>query len=348
MLPSRSITSISSLSGRGNNIRHHPISLSQSLVSPMRKWTVDSSSTRLHGSHSSNDSEDNDPTTMGPKVIDIESLSPSQIVELIELSFLQGCLGMSKGDIEPLQLFIVAVMTAKKQQSSVHRLLEAIQNQPTKRTLDQKEESIRRTWIQAIYLLLSYLDDKARHTMTTTTTTSTTPTNIIMMERWNEIDNDIVNTYGLVLEDLISIKKSGLGLNPKIFVERRKDIFFPQKEDTSSSTSPPAWLLQPEQQDEEDHDYAMVDPVSFAIVSQTIKVLFYTLMIVNTNDTNDADDNDDGGNTDTLIPSNEWNPSPLPDMTKMMTKPSSSSSTSSSSRRKNRSDKNSRGRGFGG
>lgn len=186
------------------------------------------------------------------KVIEITSLSPSQIVELIELSFLQSCLALSKGNIEPLQLFIVAVRTASKQECSVIKILGALKEKPTERPLDSGEENLRSTWIQAIYLLLAHMGD---HTIPT-----------------NDIDPVIVNTYSPILDDLVAIQTSGLGLNIETFVERRKDVLFPD----ALAVNP---LLVEQDQ---------IDPIQFAIVSQTIKLLYFTLLM----DTGDDDDDD--------------------------------------------------------
>jgi hypothetical protein len=89
----------------------------------------------------------------------------------------------------------------------------------------------------------------------------------------NDIDPVIVNTYRPILDDLVAIQTSGLGLNTETFVERRKDILFPDP----LAVNP---LLVYQDQ---------IDPIQFAIVSQTIKLLYFTLLM----DTGDDDDADE-------------------------------------------------------
>ena len=97
------------------------------------------------------------------EVISIESLSSSQLVELIELSFLQACVAMAKtGDLYPLKLFIVAVKAALENEHhcycTVRDLIEAVDKCPgvqeLGRPLDPSEKELRALWIQAIYLMI--------------------------------------------------------------------------------------------------------------------------------------------------------------------------------------------------
>ena len=212
--------------------------------------------TRLRLAESSSASNPDEEAT--PKVIEIESLSPSQIVELIEFSFLQSCLALSKGiTIEPVQLFIIAVKIASKQEPSVIKILGALHENASstatttssmKRPLDVGEETLRSTWIQAIYLMLAHLGEHSIQT--------------------KDIDAAVVNTYSpILLDDLVAIQRSGLGLNIETFVERRKDILFPE-EAQGGGQNP--WLIEQEP----------IDPIQFAIVSQTIKLLFYTAALL--------------------------------------------------------------------
>jgi len=261
-----------------------------------------SCATRLRLAESSSTSSPEEEAT--PRVIEIESLSPSQIVELIEFSFLQSCLALSKGNtIEPVQLFIIAVKIASKQEPSVIKILGALKENAstvttssTKRPLDVGEETLRSTWIQAIYLMLAHLGDRSIQT--------------------NDIDAAVVNAYGPILEDLLAIQRSGLGLNTETFVERRKDILFPENAQRGQNPL----LIEQEP----------IDPIQFAIVSQTIKLLFYTALV-------DAEDRAPPPTVEPSLsrPENQDDPSKK-----------SSATTSQTSRGKNKS--NGGGRGFGG
>ena len=245
---------------------------------------------------SSSSSPDEEQAT--PRVIEIESLSPCQILELIEFSFLQSCLALSKGvSIEPLQLFIIAVKVASKHGTSVIEVLGALKElsstSTSQRPLDFAEETLRNTWIQAIYLMLAHLGDCAIQT--------------------KDIDDVIVNTYSPILEDLIAIQRSGLGLNTETFVERRRDILFPE----SAQGRQNPLLIEQEQ----------INPIQFAIVSQTIKLLFYTVLV-------DGEDRAPANVEPSLSRPENHDPS------------DKAAATSSTSQRKNQSNRG--GRGFGG
>jgi hypothetical protein len=232
-----------------------------------------------------------------PRVIEIESLSQRQVVELIEFSFLQSCVALSKGvSIEPLKLFIIAVKVASKHGTSVIEVLgtlkELSSTSTTQRPRDIAEETLRNTWIQAIYLMLAHLGDCTIQT--------------------KDIDDVVVNTYSPILEDLIAIQKSGLGLNTETFVERRRDILFPENAQGNQNLL----LIEQEQ----------INPIQFAIVSQTIKLLFYTVLV-------DAEDRAPANVEPSLSRPENHDPS------------DEAAATSSTSQQKNQSNRG--GRGFG-
>ena len=80
-------------------------------------------------------------------------------MELIEFSFLQPCVALSKGSVEPLQLFVAAVKAARESERRFRAadLIEAIGSSSSPalgRPLDRNERNLRSTWIGAIYLVL--------------------------------------------------------------------------------------------------------------------------------------------------------------------------------------------------
>jgi len=114
---------------------------------------------------------------------------------------------------------------------------------PSTRPLEPQEVDLRATWIKAIYLVMGHvLDD------------------------FENSDDEVAAIYGPILIDLVAIHKTGMGLNANKFVESRRDILLPE---TTTATNPLAL-------EEEDN----VDPLQLAVVTQTINVLFTTLLVL--------------------------------------------------------------------
>lgn len=276
------------------------------------------------------DEEEEEQEQEEPVVMAIESLSPSQIVELVELSFLQSVFAMAQGKLEELQLFIIAVKTASTHEPSVSNLLKSLddladqrklvpdtttEKEDRPRPLDPKERALRSTWIQVIYWLVAYLSSQEEDNTTT----------IIDVE---DIDPTITKRYSTeIIDDLVAIQKSGLGLNAQAFVERRQEHFFP------TATNNPLLL------DEQD----AIDPIDKAIVSQTIKVLFYTLLVL-------ADDGDNATIiTDSPSTTSSDNYSMETESSASEKEESSPEESSKTSKKQSKSKtKRSGGRGFGG
>lgn len=203
-----------------------------------------------------------DDDTNEEEFIAIESLSSSQIMELIEVSFVQACMGLSKGHVEPLQLFIVAVKVGMERYETVGELLKGLErlNQEStnsvagRRSLDASEASLRAMWIQAIGLVLEAPFEGAKRS------------------RDPSIEGEIRKTYGKVLDDLINLHLSGLGWNVDRFVAARKDILMPRDETKQSSN--PLELLSTSAESA-DNDFVQV-----AVVTQTLKVMFQTIELL--------------------------------------------------------------------
>ncbi len=179
-----------------------------------------------------------------PQFIEVESLSASQVTELIELSFFQACFALSKGDVEPLKLFIVAVVTASKKYrgtSATALTLTVDSLPPSMRPLEPQERGLRETWIKAVFLMMN-------HVLEGFETNS---------------DDDVAKTYGPILVDLVAIHRTGMGLNMNQFVASRRDILLPKKN-----------ILALEDGPEDD------DLVQLSVVTQTINVLYTTLIVL--------------------------------------------------------------------
>jgi len=205
-----------------------------------RKQPIYPFSTAISASSTNSDEEEE------PQFIEIESLTASQVTELIELVFFQACYALSKGDLEPLRLFCVAVTTAaikKFPTASANALIQMVNDlPPSTRPLEPQEVDLRATWIKAIYLVMGHvLDD------------------------FENSDDEVAATYGPILIDLVAIHKTGMGLNANKFVESRRDILLPE----TTAANPLAL--------EEDD---VVDPLQLAVVTQTINVLFTTLLVL--------------------------------------------------------------------
>lgn len=198
---------------------------------------------------SGNANEDDD-----PQFIEVESLSASQVTELVELSFFQACFALSKGDVEPLKLFIVAVKTASKKYegASAVALAQTVDAlPPSLRPLEPQERDLREVWIRAIYLMMGHVIDEFDG---------------------GDDGNEVAKTYGPILGDIVAIHKTGMGLNVNQFVASRKDILMPKNNVLVLEGGP------------EDNDL-----VRLAVVTQTINVLYTTLQVLEEDDLNDAD-----------------------------------------------------------
>lgn len=208
--------------------------------------------------------------------MEIESLTAGQILELIELSFYPACYALSKGDRKPLELFVVAVATASQKYgglASASAISESVDSlPPSARPLDDTERSLRDTWIRAVYLMMGHVNVHA-----------TAPEGNFP----GGDDDAVAATYGPILADLVAIHQTGMGLNANRFVASRRDVLFPPRENTKPATTN---ILALDDDDDEEHD---ADPVQLAVVTQTINVLYATLVVLEDDDEDEASDEDD-------------------------------------------------------
>jgi len=219
--------------------------------SPFPGWSSSTSVFSVTPDESESNADDDDDDD--EQFMQIESLSSNQVIELIEMSFFQSCFALSKGDLEPLKLFIVAVKTATNiyDGESASEIAQKVNAQmPSMRPLEPEEQELRDTWIRAIYLMLGH---------------------VVPDFVDNDNDDDVVaQTYRPILSDLVAIHQSGLGLNVHQFVSTRKDILLPKQK---SNRNPLVLEDGPEDINDE-------DALQLAVVTQTVKVLFTTLVVL--------------------------------------------------------------------
>lgn len=90
-------------------------------------------------------------------------LTPETIVEMIEVSFVNGCLQLSQGYVDVLKLLIVAVKAAYEYGLSIPDLMERLSSWPVRsanRDLMKEEIALRSAWINIIYMTLAALGEK--------------------------------------------------------------------------------------------------------------------------------------------------------------------------------------------
>lgn len=218
-----------------------PTPFNQFLVSPTR-----SSEVILAASEADTEEE--------PKFLEIASLTDSQVTELIELSFFQACFALSKGETDPLKLFIFAVKIASQKYPgvsaiSIAKVVDSVT--ASVRPLEPAERDVRETWIRAIYLMMGHvLDDFDAGSCSD--------------------DDQVAKTYGPVLADLVAIHQSGLGLNVNRFVGTRRDMLLVPSDQKN--------ILALEDAPDD------VDLMKLSVVTQTIRVLYTTLDVLSEDD----------------------------------------------------------------
>jgi hypothetical protein len=89
-------------------------------------------------------------------------LSPETVAELIEVSFVQSCLQLSKGYVDVLKLFVVSVKAGYEKSISLSDLNRYVMDCPIKsagRELVIEEVGLRSEWMGVVYGLLDALGD---------------------------------------------------------------------------------------------------------------------------------------------------------------------------------------------
>jgi hypothetical protein len=156
--------------------------------------------------------------------------------------------------VDVLKLFIVSVKSAYQRSNgynSMNDIVHMVDTCPINtagRPLDMDEIQLRTTWIYAVALLLKHIDYQIQSQVANTTDTRQTIT-----DKPDDMALNVQTIYGPMLDVIVELQKSGDRLNTNEFMQRHRHLL-------------------PETIFDED--------AQFAISSQTIKVLYYTLIVV--------------------------------------------------------------------
>jgi hypothetical protein len=328
--------------------------------------------------------------------MEIANLTLNQIIELIELSFFQGCYALSKGDTEPLKMFIVAVQTfAYKQQNehvengtenyvdangdssiTVSTMSSMITNPLNGRTspvrpLEEEEMDLRDTWIHAICLITTHvvatqeLEQQQQQQDQDDTATLDENDDDSNDENDTDIAIKVKMIYGPILNDLIAIHQSKLGLNVNQFIKSRKEILFPtnntqddnndnEKEISKKKKNNNNNILALDNDDDDNNSSPRpvvdemnndinIDPMEYAIVAQTINVLYNTLEVLS--DDEDAIVIDDAATASAPAPADAT--AAVDAVIEEETASTTKKGKSSKKKKKKQQQSNSSGKGFG-
>jgi hypothetical protein len=112
-----------------------------------------------------------------PKEEEEKDLTPETIAEMIEVSFLQGCMQLAQGYVDVLKLFIVAVKTGYEKKIPLDELNQLVQDCPVNsagRDLMKEELELRREWMAVVYGMMVSLNNNEMGDQETTSDTTTT------------------------------------------------------------------------------------------------------------------------------------------------------------------------------
>ena len=115
--------------------------------------------------------------TSAPKGEDEKDLTPETIAEMIEVSFLQGCMQLAQGYVDVLKLFIVAVKTGYEKKIPLDELNQLVQDCPVNsagRDLMKEELELRREWMAVVYGMMEALNNNEMGDLETTSDTPPT------------------------------------------------------------------------------------------------------------------------------------------------------------------------------
>mmetsp|Transcript_19525 Transcript_19525/g.29543 ORF Transcript_19525/g.29543 Transcript_19525/m.29543 type:complete len:283 (+) Transcript_19525:103-951(+) len=94
------------------------------------------------------------------QLVKMEELKPSDIAEMIEVTFVKACMDLAKGYVDVLKLMIVAIKAAYTSGlpfSKINGLVHAVEHSSANRALMKEEVDLRSTWICVVYLTLSQM-----------------------------------------------------------------------------------------------------------------------------------------------------------------------------------------------
>ncbi len=141
-------------------------------------------------------------------------------------------------------------------------MVDACPNNTAGRPLAVEEVQLRTTWIYAVALMLDHIQYP-----TSSSATSERVTNQRILVDTDDIAKTVQNTYGPILSNIVDLQNSGGKLKTQEFMTQNQHLL-------------------------PDHVYD--DDVQLAIASQTVKVLYYTLTVLE--EERLANDSDDSSN----------------------------------------------------
>ncbi len=106
-----------------------------------------------------------------------KDLTPDTIAEMIEVSFLQGCMQLAQGYVDVLKLFIVAVKTGFEKKIPLDELNQLVRDCPVNsagRVLMKEELELRREWMAVVYGMMGASNNNEMGDQETTSDTTTT------------------------------------------------------------------------------------------------------------------------------------------------------------------------------
>jgi len=186
-------------------------------------------------------------------IVEVSELAENQIVEMVEVSFINACLQLSQGYVDVLKLFIVAVKAAYENGTPPTTLVDKVAVCPVNtagRPLMPEEIELRTTWVQAVYLMLNHIghvgvpsEEEKEDGQDKSPTTSSIEIGMI--------DESVRDTYTKILPHIVQLRKDRGEFQADEMMKKHQDIL-------PVTTS----------------------PMETAIVSQTIRVLWYTLVVL--------------------------------------------------------------------
>jgi hypothetical protein len=167
-------------------------------------WTV-----RLGQESSSASRSDNGTGVERSKKKSEEELTVPMIADMVDGTFVKGCMELAAGYIDVLKLFIVAVQSAYVQGIPPAVLIaeiDALTKPAAGRALMPEELRLRNTWIQVVYVMLAEINYKSSGTTI-------------------ELDNEVRETYAKIAPIVIRRRSLSNDFNGKELLATLKSFF---------------------------------------------------------------------------------------------------------------------------
>ena len=165
--------------------------------------------------------------------------------------------------MDVLKLFIVSVKSAYQRCTNnndssssssgirdIVAMVDACPNNTAGRPLTEEEVQLRTTWIYAVALMLDHIQYP---TTTTASSSATSESERTVVDTDDIIAKSVQNTYGPILSSIVDLQSRGDKLKTQEFMTQHQHLL-------------PAHIYD--------------DDVQLAIASQTVKVLYYTLTVL--------------------------------------------------------------------